>query len=42
MRGAGSDATVLFDQYHRWVNYDAMLEKFKIGYVVILFTEYFT
>ena len=34
MRGAGMDATQLFDDYHRWVNYDAMLEKFRIGYLI--------
>ena len=27
MRGAGMDATKLFEKYHRWVNIDFMLEK---------------
>ena len=34
MRAAGGDGTVLFDQYHRWVNLEAMLEKCFIGYLV--------
>eukprot|EP00958_Prasinococcus_capsulatus_P019636 scaffold2441_cov413-Prasinococcus_capsulatus_cf.AAC.6 len=31
MQGAGKDATKLFDKYHRWVNYEFLLEKFLIG-----------
>ena len=34
MRGAGKDATLLFDKYHRWVNVDSMLDKCLVGYLV--------
>lgn len=31
MRGAGSDATELFNEAHRWVNYETMLAKCLVG-----------
>lgn len=31
MRGAGKDSTQLFDEVHRWVNVDSMLEKCYVG-----------
>lgn len=31
MRGAGQDATKLFDQVHAWVNYESLLSKCLIG-----------
>ena len=31
MRGAGKDATSLFDEYHAWVNIDQLLAKCYIG-----------
>lgn len=31
LRGAGIDATDLFDQVHKWVNYESMLKKCLIG-----------
>uniref|UniRef100_A0A4W3KCW0 cytochrome-b5 reductase n=1 Tax=Callorhinchus milii TaxID=7868 RepID=A0A4W3KCW0_CALMI len=31
MRGAGIDGTELFDQIHRWVNYESMLKECLIG-----------
>lgn len=31
MRGAGKDATSLFDEYHAWVNYEQLLAKCLIG-----------
>lgn len=31
MRGAGKDGTELFDEVHRWVNVESMLEKCYIG-----------
>ncbi|XP_069743553.1 cytochrome b5 reductase 4 isoform X2 [Narcine bancroftii] len=31
MRGAGADATELFDQIHSWVNYDSMLKECLVG-----------
>ncbi|XP_060588144.1 cytochrome b5 reductase 4-like isoform X2 [Ruditapes philippinarum] len=31
MRGAGKDATALFDEVHKWVNAESMLEKCLIG-----------
>lgn len=31
MRGAGKDATSLFDEYHAWVNIDQLLSKCYIG-----------
>jgi cytochrome b involved in lipid metabolism len=34
LRGAGKDATSLFEEYHKWVNADAMLKKCFIGPVV--------
>ena len=34
MRAAGLDGTALFDQYHRWVNFESMLEKCLVGFLV--------
>mmetsp|Transcript_8893 Transcript_8893/g.12233 ORF Transcript_8893/g.12233 Transcript_8893/m.12233 type:complete len:177 (-) Transcript_8893:59-589(-) len=34
MRGAGKDATKLFEWKHGWVNIESMLEKCLIGFVV--------
>eukprot|EP00049_Salpingoeca_infusionum_P006191 m.102575 g.102575 ORF g.102575 m.102575 type:complete len:351 (-) comp13225_c0_seq10:1201-2253(-) len=34
MRGAGRDATALFDDYHRWVNYQSMLDMCVVGRLV--------
>lgn len=31
MRGAGTDATDLFDAVHKWVNYESMLKKCLVG-----------
>ncbi|XP_074844959.1 cytochrome b5 reductase 4 [Carettochelys insculpta] len=31
MRAAGSDGTELFDQVHRWVNYESMLKECLVG-----------
>ncbi|XP_006823095.1 cytochrome b5 reductase 4-like [Saccoglossus kowalevskii] len=31
MRGAGNDATQLFNEVHKWVNYESMLEKCFVG-----------
>lgn len=31
MRAGGSDATELFNKYHRWVNYKSMLKSCVIG-----------
>lgn len=31
LRGIGIDATDLFDQVHKWVNYDSMLKKCLVG-----------
>lgn len=31
MKGAGIDGTVLFDEVHKWVNYESMLEKCFVG-----------
>ncbi|XP_032877802.1 cytochrome b5 reductase 4 isoform X2 [Amblyraja radiata] len=31
MRGAGADATELFDQIHSWVNYDSILKECLVG-----------
>ena len=31
MRGVGIDATDLFDQVHKWVNYESMLKKCLVG-----------
>ena len=33
MKGAGLDATSLFNKYHAWVNSDFMLEKCVLGYL---------
>jgi cytochrome-b5 reductase len=33
MRGAGRDATLLFNEYHPWVNFHGMLEKYYVGTV---------
>ncbi|KRT82967.1 hypothetical protein AMK59_3232, partial [Oryctes borbonicus] len=35
MKGAGKDATSLFDQIHPWVNYDQILNKCLIGRLVL-------
>lgn len=34
MKGAGLDATSLFNKYHAWVNAEFMLEKCVVGYLV--------
>ena len=34
MLAAGKDATFLFDKYHAWVNYDALLGKCCLGHSV--------
>ncbi len=31
MRGAGKDATKLFNEVHRWVNYESMLKACVVG-----------
>lgn len=31
LRGAGKDATELFNEVHRWVNYDSMLSACLVG-----------
>lgn len=31
MKGAGIDGTLLFNEVHRWVNYESMLEKCLVG-----------
>ena len=33
MKGAGVDATSLFNKYHAWVNADFMLDKCVVGYL---------
>uniref|UniRef100_A0A8C5QFS6 Cytochrome b5 reductase 4 n=1 Tax=Leptobrachium leishanense TaxID=445787 RepID=A0A8C5QFS6_9ANUR len=35
MRAAGADGTELFDQTHRWVNYDSMLKECLIGRIAV-------
>lgn len=35
MRGAGKDATDLFDEVHKWVNAESMLEKCYIGPIAV-------
>ncbi|XP_008061304.1 cytochrome b5 reductase 4 isoform X2 [Carlito syrichta] len=35
MRAAGSDGTDLFDQVHRWVNYESMLKECLIGRMAV-------
>ncbi|KAL3144400.1 hypothetical protein ABBQ32_004152 [Trebouxia sp. C0010 RCD-2024] len=35
MKGAGLDATSLFNKYHAWVNAEFMLEKCVVGYLVV-------
>ncbi|XP_027963828.1 cytochrome b5 reductase 4 isoform X1 [Eumetopias jubatus] len=35
MRAAGSDGTDLFDQVHRWVNYESMLKECLVGRMTI-------
>lgn len=37
MRGAGKDATDLFNEVHRWVNYESMLKKCLVGKLKIDF-----
>lgn len=34
MRGAGKDATALFEEVHRWVNYESMLKECLVGKLV--------
>ena len=34
LRAAGGDGTALFDQYHRWVNLEGMLQRCFVGYLV--------
>nr|XP_039256109.1 LOW QUALITY PROTEIN: cytochrome b5 reductase 4-like [Styela clava] len=34
MRGAGRDATSLFEEVHRWVNYESMLKECLIGKLI--------
>ena len=34
MRGAGIDSTDLFNEVHKWVNFQNMLKEFLIGYLV--------
>ncbi len=34
MRGAGKDATDLFNEVHRWVNYDSMMAACLVGKLV--------
>ena len=33
MKGAGLDATSLFNKYHAWVNAEFMLDKCVVGYL---------
>ena len=33
MKGAGLDATTLFNKYHAWVNAEFMLEKCVVGHL---------
>ncbi|KAM5284599.1 cytochrome b5 reductase 4 isoform 5-T5 [Hipposideros larvatus] len=35
MRAAGSDGTDLFDQVHRWVNYESMLKECLVGKMAV-------
>ncbi|KAM6185315.1 cytochrome b5 reductase 4 isoform 2-T2 [Rhynchocyon petersi] len=35
MRAAGSDGTDLFDQVHRWVNYESMLKECLVGRMAV-------
>ncbi|CAH0564317.1 unnamed protein product [Brassicogethes aeneus] len=34
MKGAGKDATAIFDQVHAWVNYESILQKCVVGRLV--------
>ena len=34
LRGAGADATQLFNEVHAWVNHASMLEKCLVGFLV--------
>ena len=34
IRGAGKDATILFNKYHQWVNYESMLSACLVGKLV--------
>lgn len=34
MRGAGKDATTLFEEVHRWVNYESMLKECLVGKLI--------
>ncbi|KAM5256899.1 cytochrome b5 reductase 4 [Ctenodactylus gundi] len=38
MRAAGSDGTDLFDQVHRWVNYESMLKECLVGRMAVKLT----
>uniref|UniRef100_A0A673MG23 Cytochrome b5 reductase 4-like n=1 Tax=Sinocyclocheilus rhinocerous TaxID=307959 RepID=A0A673MG23_9TELE len=35
MRAAGIDSTDLFDQVHRWVNYESMLKECLVGRMAV-------
>uniref|UniRef100_A0A2K6UVJ0 Cytochrome b5 reductase 4 n=1 Tax=Saimiri boliviensis boliviensis TaxID=39432 RepID=A0A2K6UVJ0_SAIBB len=35
MRAAGLDGTELFDQVHRWVNYESMLKECLVGRMAV-------
>ncbi|CAL8073470.1 unnamed protein product [Orchesella dallaii] len=35
MKGAGKDATALFNEVHRWVNFDSILRSCLLGYLLI-------
>ncbi len=41
MRGAGTDATELFNEIHRYVNYESMLKKCFVGPLVKILNHYF-
>lgn len=41
MRGAGKDATALFNEVHRWVNVDSILRSCFVGYLQVEAAEYF-
>jgi len=34
MRAAGADGTKLFNEVHQWVNYESMLQKCQVGFLV--------
>lgn len=35
MKAAGADGTELFDQVHRWVNYESMLKECLVGRMAV-------